>query len=88
VAGPIRANAPVPGTNWPLSDPSRLRRRRGGHWEPKVWADLYTVSEVRPRDPEHLIREMDCSYPLQMEPQRCAESRYEEPEIEFGQMGG
>ena len=55
--------------------------------EPEIWADLYSVSDVRPRDPEHLIRELDGNYPLQMELQRYAESRYQELEVDFRQVG-
>lgn len=54
--------------------------------EPKIRADLYTVSDVRPRDPEHLIRELDGNYPLQMELQQYAESRYEELEVKLGRL--
>jgi hypothetical protein len=55
--------------------------------EPRIWADLYGVSDVRPRDPEHLIRELENIYPLQMELQQRAESRCEELEVRLRQLG-
>ena len=54
--------------------------------EPEIWADLYNVSDVRPRDPEQLIREVEDIYPLQMELQRRAESRCEDLAAELGQL--
>lgn len=59
-----------------------------GIQEPKTWADLYSLSAVRPRDTERLVGAVQGVYPLQSELQRHAEERREELALELDAVAG